>query len=132
MVHPRLPIPGLLGLFGALLVVSPEVAMWTPEGWTETCSIDPGVGKALDAAMDQYNKDNGTSPNYSKPRILEAWFKEDTEGTYHLKVKMMKTTCKKEAGQMMSHKQIQKCEQFPGNPENETVSFSPNSHRLRF
>ncbi|XP_070622668.1 cystatin-like [Erythrolamprus reginae] len=124
MVHPQLPVPGLLGLFGALLVLSPQVATWAAKGFTPSCSRDPGMMKALEEATRQYHEDRPQNPNYAKPRVLEGYYPEKVEGVYFLKLEMVQTKCKQGAGKKLSYMEIQKCPQFTPKPQIQACYFS--------
>ncbi|XP_070622667.1 cystatin-like [Erythrolamprus reginae] len=124
MVHPQLPVPGLLGLFGALLVLSPQVATWASKGLTQSCVRDPAVPKALEAATEQYHEDYPKLPYYRKPRIVEGYYPENIEGVYHFTLEMVKTDCKKHEGEKLTYQEIQKCPLFSETPEVQTCYFS--------
>ncbi|XP_060538612.1 cystatin-like [Pantherophis guttatus] len=120
----RLPLPSLLGLFGALLMLSLELLLGMPEDLSNVPVTNPGVRKALAFAVEQYNQDREDSANYFKQlRVLKAQSQVDKRDEYHLKVELMKTECKKNANKTKTYKKIQKCKPLQGNQERPTCYF---------
>ncbi|XP_060538618.1 cystatin-like [Pantherophis guttatus] len=126
MVRSRLPLLSLLGLFGALLMLF----LGTPEDLCDLPVTDPGVEKALTFALVQYNRFRRKDANYFKVlRVLKAQSQVETRYEYHLTVELVETTCEKSACCKLSYKDIQMCEQFPGNQEKQTC-YLKVIHRL--
>ncbi|XP_032090211.1 cystatin-1-like [Thamnophis elegans] len=119
MVRSRLPVPSLLGLFSALLMLSPELLGY----FSDTPVTDPEVQVFLAVAVEQYNQDRSDSANYYKVlSLMKAQYKVGASMELHLKVDFVKTTCEKRAGRL-PYRKIQECEELPGNQEIRTCTF---------
>ncbi|XP_032090212.1 cystatin-1-like [Thamnophis elegans] len=111
----RLPVPSLLGLFGALLILSPEL-----HGYLDKPFTDIKVQNALEVAVEKYSKDRSDSANYFKVlRFLKAGYQVGGSVEVHLKVLLVKTACEKKAGWLI-YRRFQECEELPGNQEVDT------------
>uniref|UniRef100_A0A2D4LIF6 Cystatin domain-containing protein n=1 Tax=Micrurus spixii TaxID=129469 RepID=A0A2D4LIF6_9SAUR len=124
MGRSRLPFPSLLGLFGALLMLSPELLMVNTEYLYDAPYDDPGVKEALAFAVEQYNLNREDSANYFKVfRVLKTQWKI-IQVEYHFMVDLVKTRCKKKVGKIKKYKKIQQCKQLPGNQERPNCYFA--------
>ncbi|XP_060538506.1 cystatin-like [Pantherophis guttatus] len=77
MERSRLPLQSLLGLFGALLMLSPELLLGIAGSLSDVPVTDPGVQEALAFAVEQYNQERRECVNYFKQlRLLKALSQE--------------------------------------------------------
>ncbi|KAG8146660.1 hypothetical protein E2320_013780 [Naja naja] len=114
----RLPLPSLLSLLGALLMLSPQLLMVNAVDLFDVAVNGPEMQKAVISAVDQYNQDREDSANYFKLlRILDIKARGIALIQYHMLVELVKTTCKKKMGEIRKYKKIQECKELPGNPE---------------
>ncbi|XP_060538613.1 cystatin-like [Pantherophis guttatus] len=124
MERSRLPLLSLLGLFGALLMLSPELLLGIDGCLSDVPVTDPRLQKVLAFSLDLYNRCNHSSMTYFKVlRILGAQWREKTRDEYHVSVELMETTCKKWPHWPYDYEEVQKCEQVPGNQKKLTCYF---------
>ncbi|XP_070622670.1 cystatin-1-like [Erythrolamprus reginae] len=129
MVHSRLPVPSLLGLLGALLMLSLELPgglpVNVPSDFVYLTFDDPGVQKVIFFALDKYNHD--FRPDYPKYfrmtqllRVQSRRLIADRD-RYVFKLVLVETTCPKQAGVKRTF--IQMCRKLARNPERQTCDF---------
>ncbi|XP_032090209.1 cystatin-1-like [Thamnophis elegans] len=118
MVRSGIPVPSLLALFGALLVLFPEMPMGDPEGFYDVPLTDPIVPLAVAFAVAKHNDRRKESTNYFKLlRVVQMQAQVITGVKYYLTVEGVETEYKKESSKTKIYQKIQECEQLPGNHE---------------
>ncbi|KAM3825231.1 cystatin-like [Vipera latastei] len=116
-MHSRLPVAAPLCLLLLLLPWALPAIM--PGGLSPRDVADPEVQEAAVFAVERYNARSANDHYFKALRVVEAQSQVVSGVKYYLKMKLVKTTCRKTVGKPKLYQEIQNCNLPPENQQEE-------------